>query len=709
MRRFIIILMTMLVCSVALFAAEQSDLRIHEFMKQVAGNVAADSAGVESLSARLYMRERVDVARKNWLLNIIPSMTHFDRDENEYVAELFYYVNCMYNSLPEIRRVASHSTFERSSGEMDKVLFFMTPQIFGEKLFDSKHLSPLYPSNLDYYNYSVDSLQASKGLLYVGFESRFDNIQLFNKGWFAVRLDDMLPAILFVQGWDEECEFSVECRLGENGLERYVVKGVDLHIDYAFALNRLAVDVAANFDYLSLQERRPLSNLDRGYNLTLSKDRLSGVRFDSAKEFADRHRHWPLSQADSLLYIKKGINLHGERKLEPLIREGDVKNMLWALGDKAISSHSLAWGSSDLVIPPVLNPSCLSYSTSRGLAYKLSFRFRKQLSRERRFGMRPMIGYNFKKHEFYWGLEGFLEVNPLKRSALVFDIGRGSSLYSCIMLDEIEKAAVDTMNISSRPFVYYRDFHIKGNWQFEIANGLELQMGTNYYRRTMSGSALGLEVNGVLLKKNYNQLAPHLRLTWHPGMYYYIDNGRKVNLGSRMPRFVLDVEQGMSRVLGSNGIYTRVELDMQYMHSLPSNASLYMRLGTGGYFYTKDLYFVNYAFLKNNDLPLDKDDELSGAFQLLDSEWYNSANKYVRASFTYEAPFLFMQKMVPSVSFIKSEALYSNILFISSLRPYIECGYGVDTPYVNAGLFISFENYTYHALGFKAVFSLFRN
>ena len=100
MRRFIIILMTMLVCSVALFAAEQSDLRIHEFMKQVAGNVAADSAGVESLSARLYMRERIDVARKNWLLNIIPSMTHFDRDENEYVAELFYYVNCMYNSLP---------------------------------------------------------------------------------------------------------------------------------------------------------------------------------------------------------------------------------------------------------------------------------------------------------------------------------------------------------------------------------------------------------------------------------------------------------------------------------------------------------------------------------------------------------------------------------------------------------------------------------
>ena len=114
----------------AIAAAGAKDSIAMEYMKRVADNLAADTSGVESLNATLYVRERVEVDRMNVLLNVIPNMTRFDRGEKSYVAELLYDVSCIYNSLPQIRRVASNSTFGRSSGEMDKVLSFITPQIF---------------------------------------------------------------------------------------------------------------------------------------------------------------------------------------------------------------------------------------------------------------------------------------------------------------------------------------------------------------------------------------------------------------------------------------------------------------------------------------------------------------------------------------------------------------------------------------------------
>lgn len=690
-------------------AAEDRDSVAYGLIRRVADNVTSDADGVESLNANLYVREHVSVDHKNLLLNVIPTMTRFDRGENEYLAELFYEVSCIYNSLPRIKRVASLSTFARSSGEMDKVLFFMAPQIYGERLFGDELLSPLYPSNLKYYNYCVDTTFKGGNSVKLLFEARFDNIKLFTNGWVVVSTEDMLPQLFFASGWDEQCSFSVECRMGASGLERFVVRDIKLDIEYAFARNKLDIEAEARFDYTNLQPRVSGKNLERDYNLSVGDAFVGDTAEHDCCDFAVRYRKWPLSENDSLLYRKKGINSAGGALVEPADNSGDIKNMLWLIGDKAISSHSLAWGNSDLKMSPILNPSYLSYSTSRGLAYKLSFRFRKRLTQRRAFELRPMLGYNFKQKEVYWRIAGSLDFNQLKRSALVFDVGRESSLYSSIMLDDIEETSLDTLNFSSMPFVYYRDFHVKGDYRFEVANGLELRAGLNLYKRTMSGNAVGLEINGTELKENYRQFAPHLMVTWHPGMYYYISGGRKINMGSRAPRFALDVEQGIKGVLGSQGVYTRAELDMQYMHSISSSASLYMRLGAGGFFYTKDLYFVNYAFLKNNNLPLDKDDELSGAFQLLDAEWYNSANKYVRASFAYESPFLFLQKIIPSARIIESEALYSNILFISHLCPYFECGYGVDTPYINTGVFISFENYSYHRLGFKIAFSLFRN
>ena len=111
--------------------------------------------------------------------------------------------------------------------------------------------------------------------------------------------------------------------------------------------------------------------------------------------------------------------------------------------------------------------------------------------------------------------------------------------------------------------------------------------------------------------------------------------------------------------------------------------------------------------MKDNILPLDKDDELKGVFQLLDSEWYNSANRYFRANATYVSPFLLLNKIAPGARIFKNEMLFFNALFMSKLCPYTELGYGVETPYVNVGGFVAFDNFSFHKIGCKITVSLF--
>ncbi|MBE6298615.1 MAG: hypothetical protein E7088_09100 [Bacteroidales bacterium] len=701
------------ICFVLLFsvvtsAATKGDSAAVAVAERMARTIVEESAGVESLSAVLYVRERVEVEKKNLLLNIFPDMTRFDKGKECYLAELFYNIRYIHNALPEIRRLGSLSTFERSNGEMDRVLAFMTPQIFSERLFNAEQLSPLYPTNLSYYHFSTEEDFNEAGAVKICFSSRFDNIQLLKSGWVVVDNETSLPERFYAEGWDEQSRFAVEYVMGCDSLERFVVKEINLSIDYSFAANRLGIEVFAVFDYSALQAKSCFENLRRQYDITHPASELVKPAIEDFEEFAIAHRPRPLTKGDSLVYISGGVIARNDT-LFSAGSDDRLMHLLWTLGDEAVSSHSLSWGNSDLKLSPIINPSYLSYSSSRGLAYKFSLNVKSRLSSESTLELKPEIGYNFKRKELYWGVKGRLSFAPLRRASLSIDIGRESSIYSSYMLDAISSTVLDSLDFESMPFFYYRDFHIKSNIGFEVANGFELKPGVAFYKRTILDSEPGFAASGQPLKEVYRQFAPNIRLSWQPGMYYYIAGGKKVNIGSLAPRFALDVEQGVSGLFGSNGVYTRAEFDAQYRCRLSSSASLYMRFGAGGYFYTKDIYFVNYSFLKNNLLPLDKGDDVRGEFQLLSSEWYNSANKYIRAAVAYESPFLAVQKLLPSARFVKNEALYCNVLFISHLLPYTELGHGVETPYVNLGFFVSFENMKFGRLGYKISFSLFDN
>ena len=665
---------------------------------------------VESLSADLYVKETVKTERKNLILNIIPDMTRFDRNEDCYLAELFYKVHYMHNSLPDFRRVASLSTFRHSSGEMDLLLSFMMPNVYGEFLFKAEHLSPLFPKNGRYYRFEVDTAYAPSGFTKVNFTARYDNMHLLSKGWIVVDDSDGMPITLYGEGWNEQCRFAIECNMGSDGEERALVKSIDLDVDYAFAFNRLNIKAQAEFDYTMVQLLARDGVLERKLDVTPESIHSDVAPLTDIMEYARSKRKVRLTEEDSLFYQGKGV--FPKEIVSDVADKGQenrLKDFLWQIGDGAISSHTLRWGSSDLRIYPLIKPSYLSYSSSRGVTYKFSVNFRSMLARNCLLQIRPIVGYSFKLKELYWSVRGSLAFMPMKRASFSFDVGRGNSAYSCITRDMLDGALPDSVDFEKLPSAYYRDFHVKPNFQFEVVNGLEVMAGVNFYLRTMQSDTELPELPGLDLKREYRQLAPHVRVTWHPGMHYYVSDGRKINIGSNKPRLSLDIERGIRGLLGAGSKYLRAELDFQYKYRVSPGGYMYMRLGGGGYFDTDDVFFVNYTFLKDNHLRIDDDAELEGEFHLLDRAWYGSANKYVRANFSYSSPFMLLQKLIPSAKFIKREGMYAGALFISDIIPYTEYGYGIETPYVNVGVFAGFEKASFHEAGVEVSFSLFRD
>lgn len=665
----------------------------------------SESSGLALIESNLYLKQNVEVERKNILVSMFPNMTLFDKGEKSYLSEFVYWVEQTQSALPKMRRLSAITTFANSSGELDCVLDFMTPQLCGERLFNNEYLSPFSSSNRNLYEFSLDTAWHSPGTVRIVAVPRFRNIQLLASASAVVDEADFSLRKIEMQGWNEQFNFKVAFGMaGDSGMP-FVAGSVSLDIDYSFAGNRMAISAEGVFDHKKMLPRAGRDNAPRGYNIGVSSFVADGV---SADLQTVQERRLPLSRTDSLLYMRKGVMLDSGKQngRDSLDNDRGVKAWLWRVGDEAISSHTLAWGGSDLRISPLVNPSYLSYSTSKGLSYKLSMNLRTRFGKGMMLQMKPMVGYNFKYGEFYWGVNGEFSFAPMKRGALAVDAGRGNSVYSSMFLDAIKNASLDSLDFSTMPLLYYRDAHLRVSARVEPINGLELHAGATLYKRSLYGNASAILL-GSDIQRHYRQLAPHFRAVWHPGMYYYIADGRKVNIGSRAPRIALDVEQGVSGIFGSQGVYTRAELDVQHKRRISSSASLYLRAGAGGYFHTKDIYFVNYAFLKDNPLPLDKEDDENGVFQLLDREWYSSANKYLRLNACCTSPFMLLQRVVPKAGFIKNENLYAGLLFISHLCPYWECGYGVETPYIDAGVFVGFENERFGRVGCKVSFSLF--
>ena len=688
---------------------------------------------VDEYKADVYLKGRVKVHKSNRLVRYIPSMFRLEKGVNDYIIES---MSEMHYTAPDIynRKVkAISSTFPRHRGELTDMTDFLNMNIYSSSIMTDKLLSPLDKESAKYYTYILDTIAGSDDCRKYKIQviPKFKGTQLVN-GYIWVSDEVWTIREVYFEGKFDMIDFKLRNVMGEEGNEEFLPVQLNLDIVFKFMGNHLEMNADAWVKYDMVQfykggERRK-SQKKHSHDLT----EFYELTCDSSQVVTDRNlfdsiRPIPLNMDEYSLYQRQMFKKnHSDWIITTKEEEKEKakKNSaeFWgALGDALVSSYNINLaGIGSVRCSPLINPVMLDYSHSRGISYKQRFKYNRLFPNEQLLRVVPQVGYNFSKKELY--VKGNLEYQywPQKLGAIEVSAGNGNRIYSSVVLDKLSSLPDSSINFKNLDLDYFKDIYLDVFHSIEPVNGLLIKAGATMHWRSLIkwdhldladfiSQAGGGLLHDMNLRTSYNSFAPRIRIEWTPGMYYYMNGKRKMNVGSSMPTFILDYERGLKGVFGSNDEHERVEFDVQQKIKLNQIRTLSYRTGFGLFTKMDNIYFVDYVNFRRSNIPEGWNDEIGGTFQLLDRQWFNSARRYWRGHVTYESPFILLRPLNRWLGMIQQERLYGGVLFMPHLKPYVELGYGIGTHIFDVGAFVSSMNGKFDTVGFKFTFELFND
>ena len=685
---------------------------------------------VDEYKADLYLKGRVLVHKSNRLVKYIPSMFRLEKGVNHYLIES---LSEMHYTSPDIynRKVkAVSSTFPRNKGELTDLTDFLNMNIYSSSIMTDKLLSPLDENASKYYVYLLDSIKGEQGCqkYKISIIPKFKSTQLV-KGYIWVSDEVWTIREVCFEGEFDLIQFRLKNVMGEEGDEEFLPVRLNLDVHFNFMGNHLEMNADAWVKYNQISfykggerrksQKRHSQDLTEFYKLTSDSTQV----ITDKNEF-DKLRPIPLTFDEEALYmIHQGRTGKVDWIITDTIEQEKKKAAeFWGeVGDVLVSSYNVNLaGFGSVKCSPLINPLMLDYSHSRGISYRQRFKYNRLFPDGKLLRITPQVGYNFSKKELY--VKGDMEFQywPQKLGSFEVNVGNGNRIYSSVVLDKLESLPDSSMNFNDMNLDYFKDVYLNVFHNLEPVNGLYVKLGaTMHWRSLTDKSCLQLadfitHAGGALLQKldlrsQYNSFAPRLRVEWTPGMYYYMNGKRKMNVGSSMPTFIFDYERGFKGVFGSNDEHERMEFEVQQKIKLNQIRTLNYRAGFGLFTKVDNIYFVDFMNFRRSNIPEGWNDEIGGTFHLLDRQWFNSSRNYLRSNVTYESPFIFLRPLNRWLGMIQQERLYGGVLFMPHLKPYIELGYGVGTHVFDVGAFVSFMNGKFDTIGFKFTFELFND
>lgn len=678
---------------------------------------------IHEYRADLYIKGKMNVHKRNQIIRMVPHMFRMQKGINEYMLESFSEIHFTAPNIYDQKVVATVGTVPKSSGFDEKTLEYFHTNIYASSLMHNKLLSPLAVNARKYYSYRLDSVyyNGEYSLYKIRFLPKNESYQLV-KGHMVVSGEVWSVREIYFKGRSEISQFTNYMRMGEAGADNeFLPVEYDVNALFRFMGNVVEGNYHAWLDYKDIeiqqsfvQEKEPrVYDLTESYNLQCD---TSSFYTDSL--YFETLRPVPLTEDEYSLYKEHALR----RDTTPQSSDPKKRNqVLWGqVGDVLLSSYMVRLENiGDVRCSPLINPFLLSYSGKYGLSYRQEFKYNRLFPGDKLLRVVPKIGYNFTDGEFFWSVRSNYEYWPARRAGFHVDFGNGNRIYSTDVLDEIKNTPDSVFDLNKIHMDYFYDLYFKLRHSQEIVNGLTVSVGFSTHRRKAVKASVfvtedpenpvgeGEESPYERYRQKYVSFAPNVRIEWTPGQYYYMHGARKVNLHSRFPTFSVDWERGIKGVFTSTSQYERIEFDMQHQIPLGLMRTFYYRLGGGIFTNEKQLYFVDFNNFRRNSLPVGWNDDIGGTFQLLDTHWFNSSDKYVRANFAYESPFIFMRQLRKYTRYVLNERVYLNTLVVPHLKPYMEFGYGIGTHIFDLGLFVSAANWKYSEVGFKITFELF--
>lgn len=644
--------------------------------------VFAYSSNLESVSqghseSYSYLKYNVKTNRRNIILLSVPTMFAVAHGgDREHVGETYDKVEYRGRGNMNASRVLERTTIPHRRKTLPTLLQYLTPNMYGEILIDKHILSPFNRKNRKYYRYWAVAMH--DGTATVTVSPKIDNTQLVSG---QARVDASTGRIINARldGEYDMVRFSIDISMGERGMHSYIPKSCHLMARFRFLGNDIATDYHSVYGLPKVLED---SVTERGDTTLLNMVRPMPLTEREKALFAKLYTKKDTCRADSTAEKKKNR----------------IARMLWDnVGEHLLGRIKSNFGNNDqgyFRINPLLNPLYFGYSGRKGLVYKFDVRSSYYFSPNSLIAARFKSGYSFKQKRFYFNMPVTYTFDQRHNGYVQMELGNGNRITNSSVADEIKNETTDSIDWDKMNLTYFNDFKFALAANYDISPRFGIKAGLTAHRRSAVEKA-GFVAAG--LQTTYSSAAPTLELKYRPKGY-------------RGPVITMDYERSVKGLLGANLEYERYELDFQHIMPLSAMSSLQMRAGTGFYTHRNDDWiFLDYANFHDNNIPGGWNDEWACDFELLNSNWYNASEYYVRANLTYESPLLLLSWVPMAGRFMEKERIYVNALAVRHLHPYMEYGYGFKTRLFSMGMFVAQKNWSFDGVGFKFGLELFRD
>lgn len=655
--------------------------------------------GPDSLTSQFYMKYRIHIDRKNPFLLMVPTMFYLARDQRrdflgETVSSITYFKEDQ--KAPVLKNLLEYSTVHHSRKMPPVLTAYLQPSFYHVSLFKCSILSPLENSNRRFYRYR--SVKYGVGQTRFLIRPKTRNTRLVS-GWIIVDDDTGRIDCFSFEGEYDMIHFNLKGEMGEEGIRSLLPKQCEITAKVSVLGNQFHSWLTSVYDLKTplpdtirnprdrkwMDRIRPLPLTGEERRIIAVDDSLCQNRGDSAAAGDSTGTNSGKDTCYIASPTKKQRNL--------------TKYILWDLiGDNLLNRINADIGDNKqghLRLGPIFNPLYFGYTRRKGIIYRFDVRGNYRFTPNRNLTARIKMGYAFKWRQLYYQIPFVFHFNERKNGWVKVEFANGNRIFNSRILEEIKAEKKDSIDWNKMNLDYFKDLSLQTSANYQVVKDkLDVQGGFIVHRRT------AVDEKGFVKAgkpTSYRSVAPFIQLQLTP-------------FSTTGPVITANYERGIKGFCKGDINYEKWEVDGQDIYELPCTRSLSLRGGVGLYTSrSKGDYFLDYGNFRADYISGGWNDEWSGEFELLNANWYNASDYYIRANATYETPLLFLSWMPLVGQVVEKERIYVSALSIRKLCPYMEAGYGFTNRVFSMGIFCGWSLQHFEGVGIKMGFELFNN
>lgn len=613
----------------------------------------------------IYLKYHFDIEKRNPTMFLVPSLYTIAKGDRHYFGEIYGTLHNDTLGRSHISNQLRISTIDSNSKTMPVMFDYINPKLYHKTIFADNILSPFHHNNRKLYKFRHGITINNEYTMYI--RPRTGNVQLV---WGSAQINATTGKVIScrLNGEYDMLKYEVTCEMDttNNSPKHCYAKS-----KFSFLGNKISTRFEAHYGV-------PTKELPEGKT---KEEQMSHLRSDS------------LTAEEQNLYDMEAKENSGNTNDTTITNKSkSMHKKLWDIvDDYLIGSIRTQNRNGEIRLSPIIDPTQLSYSNSKGLSYKIKISAKYNFDADHSLALTPKIGYYFKLNRMFVQIPLRWQIHQRHNQWIQMRYEAGNRISNSSILDAIKEEQGDKIDFSKMNLEYFYDYTTSLEANTNIGKCLALNIGLVSHKRTAVNKAQ-MESLGKATK--YKSFAPSITLQIDP-----FHHG---------PIMTANYERGIKGIFGSNTEYERWEGDISYNKTLNAGRQYNLRIGAGTYTNHSTSYFVDYRHFHDSYLNDSWNDDWTGKFQLLSSQWYNASEYYLKANAAYESP-LMLAAWTPFVGkYIETERLYLNLLRIQHTRFYSEIGYGFTTRLVTIGIFAGMLNGGINDFGAKFSLELFR-